>query len=103
MNGVSIAFRVLELAALVWAGLRARLAMFIWLWMRERYGRGGPFPAKDALSLLNPLRGIIRPANVTVSGFRLCEEQRVLEFGPGRLIVAQYASISRSRSSLMPK
>ena len=80
---MSVGFRVVQSVVFVWAIASAMLAAFVWLWMRERYGRGGPFPAKDALALLNPLRSKIQPVEATLSAFRLREGQRVLELGPG--------------------
>ncbi len=68
---------------LAWGVLSALLAAGIYLWMRERYGRGGPFPAKDAASLLNPLREWMQPSAATVRGFRLKPGDTVLEIGPG--------------------
>ena len=80
---MSAVFRILQPVVFVWAIVSALLALFAWLWLRERHGRGGPFPAKDALSLLNPLRAIIQPVDATVGVFRLREGQTVLELGPG--------------------
>ena len=48
MSAISVVVRVAEVIALVWAAISALSVLFVWLWMRERYGRGGPFPAKDA-------------------------------------------------------
>ena len=80
---MSIVLRALLAVALVWAGISAVLTIFAWLWMRERYGRGGPFPARDALSLLNPLRGWIQPIARVLPTFRFAEGHTVLELGPG--------------------
>ena len=63
--------------------LSALAAAGIYLWMRERHGRGGPFPARDAASLLNPLREWIQPSAATVRAFRLRPGDTVLELGPG--------------------
>lgn len=52
-------------------------------WVRERYGRGGPFPARSAGALLNPLRERIQPARDTLQTFRVAPGQTVLEIGPG--------------------
>jgi ubiquinone/menaquinone biosynthesis C-methylase UbiE len=76
-------FRVLKMVAFLWAAISALLAIFAWLWVRERYGRGGPFPAKDALSLLNPMRGRLQPIESTLRAFRVREGRTVLELGPG--------------------
>ena len=83
MNRVAIVLRVLRAVALAWAAVSALLALFAWLWVRERYGRGGPFPAKDALSLLNPMRGRLQPIEPTLRTFRVQEGHTVLELGPG--------------------
>jgi ubiquinone/menaquinone biosynthesis C-methylase UbiE len=78
----AIELTVVAIAA-VWAVICALLGVFAWLWMRERYGRGGPFPAKDALSLLNPLRNWIQPVAPVLQTFRIADGHTVLELGPG--------------------
>ena len=83
MSGIGRGLRVLEVIALVWAAISALLALFAWLWVRERYGRGGPFPAKDAFSLLNPLRSWLQSVEPTLRTFRVQEGHTVLELGPG--------------------
>jgi SAM-dependent methyltransferase len=57
--------------------------LFVYSWVRERYGRGGPFPASQAGALLNPLRDWIQPARATLEAFRIDAGQTVLEIGPG--------------------
>jgi SAM-dependent methyltransferase len=84
----------LKVVTLLWAALSALLGVFAWLWMRERYGRGGPFPAKDALALLNPLRGRLQPVEPTLRAFRVREGHTVLELGPG----PGYFTIGASRA-----
>lgn len=80
---MSLVLRTLLAIALVWAAISALLGLFAWLWMRERFGRGGPFPAKDARSLLNPLRRWIQPIAPALQTFRIAEGHTVLELGPG--------------------
>ena len=78
----------------LWAALSALLALFAFLWLRERHGRAGPFPASDALSLLNPLRRFLHPPVPTLLQlFRVGAGDTVLELGPG----PGYFSIEASR------
>ena len=83
MSGIAIGRRVLGAIALVWAAISALLGLFVWLWVRERYSRGGPFPAKDAFSLLNPLRSWLQSVDSSLRTFRVREGHTVLELGPG--------------------
>ena len=69
--------------ALAWAALSAVAAVLAAIWMRERYGRGGPFPARDALALLNPQRHRLHPVGETVRLFHIKPGDTVLELGPG--------------------
>jgi ubiquinone/menaquinone biosynthesis C-methylase UbiE len=55
----------------------------LWLWVRERYGRGGPIPVSQARGLLSPARGFMHPARATLESFHLRAGQTVLEIGPG--------------------
>jgi SAM-dependent methyltransferase len=55
----------------------------IYLWLSERYGRGGPFPARAASALLNPARALLDPVRPSLEFFRLASGQTVLEIGPG--------------------
>ena len=52
-------------------------------WYRERYGRGGPFPASQARMLLNPLRRYLHPVRPSLEKFGVEEGDTVLELGPG--------------------
>lgn len=61
----------------------ALLAVFAVQWFRERYGRGGPFPASQASTLLHPLRRFLHPTRPTLERFRVGPGQTVLELGPG--------------------
>jgi hypothetical protein len=54
-------YTVMSMVA-VWAAVSGLDALFVYLWVRERYGRGGPFPASRALSLVNPLLQPVAPA-----------------------------------------
>ena len=91
---MNIVLRLLVAGALIWAGISAITTILAWLWTRERYGRGGPFPAKDALSLLNPLRGWIQPIAPVLRAFRIAEGHTVLELGPG----PGYLTVEASRA-----
>ncbi len=75
--------RTMLVVALVWAAISAVASLLIAIWMRERYGRGGPFPARDALALLNPHRRRLHPVEETVRFFRIKPGDTVLELGPG--------------------
>ncbi len=72
--------RVLVVA---WSVVSALAAVGVFLWMRERYGRSGPFPARDALALLNPQRRRLHPIGPTLRFFRIKLGDTVLELGPG--------------------
>lgn len=75
--------RTMLAVALGWAAISAVAAVLVAIWMRERYGRGGPFPARDALALLNPQRRRLHPVEETVRFFRIKPGDTVLEIGPG--------------------
>ena len=75
--------RTLILIAFAWASVSAVAAVLVAVWMRERYGRGGPFPARDAMALLNPERHRLHPLAETVRFFRIKPGDAVLEIGPG--------------------
>ncbi len=66
-----------------WAAFSVLFCLCAYLWIRERYGRVGPFPASQARSLINPLRTILQPVEATVRSFRLRPSDTVLEIGPG--------------------
>jgi SAM-dependent methyltransferase len=70
-------------AVAAWAAVSALAALFVYLWVRERYGRGGPFPASQALSLVNPMRALLQPVAPAVRAFQLRPGDTVLEIGPG--------------------
>jgi hypothetical protein len=36
--------RLLKAIFVVWGVVSAAGAVFLWIWVRERYGRGGPIP-----------------------------------------------------------
>lgn len=76
-------WRVMLALTLAWAAVSAVAAAAVALWMRERYGRGGPFPARDALALLNPQRRRLHPLEESVRFFRIKPGDTVLEIGPG--------------------
>jgi SAM-dependent methyltransferase len=91
MRAVGLGVRLLLFA---WAAFSALLALGIWRWMRERYGRVGPFPASQALALLNPQRARLHPVAQTLRAFRLKPGDTVLELGPG----PGYFSIEAART-----
>ncbi len=68
---------------LAWAVITLPLIWMARVWIRERYGRGGPFPASAANALLNPLRRRIHPAREMLERFGLGPGQTALELGPG--------------------
>ncbi len=57
--------------------------VFLYIWLRERYGRGGPIPVSQAGALLHPLRRWVHPVPATLEKFRLRPGDTVLELGPG--------------------
>lgn len=71
----------------------ALLFLYVVQWFRERYGRGGPFPATRAGVLLHPLRRWVHPVRPMLELFRLRPGDTVLELGPG----PGYFSIEASR------
>jgi len=75
--------RAARLVVFGWAIVSASAAVAVVLWLRERYGRGGPFPARDALALLNPQRHRLHPLEETVRFFDIKPGDTVLEIGPG--------------------
>jgi len=75
--------RLVVYAVAGWAVVSALVALLLRQWLRERYGRGGPFPASQAGALLNPLRGPIQPARECLESFGVYRGQTVLELGPG--------------------
>jgi ubiquinone/menaquinone biosynthesis C-methylase UbiE len=82
-GGVRIAVTTLIIVGMVWAVASALAAIGIWLWIRERYGRGGPMPVSQALMQLSPQRRRLHRADETVRSFRLREGDTALELGPG--------------------
>lgn len=85
--------RVLKVMFVVWGVVSAAGAVFAWIWVRERYGRGGPIPPSQAFMLLSPQRSLLHPAAEMVRSFRVREGDTVLELGPG----PGYFSIEASR------
>jgi SAM-dependent methyltransferase len=85
--------RALAIAATAWGVVSALVALGLWRWMRERYGRGGPIPPSQAFMLLNPQRARLHPAGELLRTFRVREGATVLELGPG----PGYFSIEASR------
>jgi SAM-dependent methyltransferase len=77
--------RIAVAAALVWSAVSALLAAFLFVMIRERYGRAkaGPFPARQALQLLHPQRRWLYPVGTLLRLFRVHAGDTVLELGPG--------------------
>ncbi|MDO8611855.1 MAG: methyltransferase domain-containing protein [Dehalococcoidia bacterium] len=63
--------------------LWALASLYVFVWIRERYGRGGPMPARQAAILHHPLRRWIHPLPQTLEKFRIKPGDTVLELGPG--------------------
>ena len=58
-------------------------SLCVFIWIRERYGRGGPMPVSQAGMLLHPLRGWLQPVRPILDKFGLERGATVLELGPG--------------------
>ena len=86
--------RVLKALLMVWGAVSAAGAVFAWIWVRERYGRGGPIPPSQAFMLLSPQRSLLHPVGEMVRSFGVREGDTVLELGPG----PGYFSIEASRA-----
>ncbi len=83
-NWVRAGRRVLVALALIWSVASALLALGVFVMLRERYGRRGPFSARHALALLNPQRRFLHAPVATLLGvFRVKPGDTVLELGPG--------------------
>lgn len=85
--------RVVKGLVFLWAAASALAAAFVWIWVRERYGRGGPIPPSQAFILLAPQRARLHPAAELLRAFRVREGATVLELGPG----PGYFSVEASR------
>ncbi len=75
--------RILGLLLAGWALLSAALTLFVFVLLRERFGRGGPIPASQAALLLHPLRALMHPVGQMLEKFRVKRGDTVLELGPG--------------------
>ena len=75
--------RLLRAVFFVAVAAWALLMLYALFWLRERYGRGGPFPAWRAAELRHPLRRFIAPVGPTLEKLRLKAGDTVLELGPG--------------------
>ncbi len=85
--------RLLRLAFLIGGVASGYFALRLVLaWRRERQQQN-VFPASEAATLLNPLRGVIMPAGRTLDRFGVGGGETVLEVGPG----PGYYSIEASR------
>ena len=81
--GPRFAMRALRVVLVVLLAGGAFLFVYAVWWLRERYGRGGPFPASQAHVLEHPLRPLIHPRRATLKKFRFKPGDTVLELGPG--------------------
>jgi ubiquinone/menaquinone biosynthesis C-methylase UbiE len=81
---VFVALRRL-LASIVfgWAVVSALVALYLYVQLRERFGRGGPMPASQAGLLLTPARRWLHPAREMLERFGIRPGDTVLELGPG--------------------
>jgi SAM-dependent methyltransferase len=61
----------------------ALVTLYVFVWLRERWGRGGPIPVSQAQILLHPLRRWMQPARATLEKFGIRPGGAVLEIGPG--------------------
>ncbi|MDP9238039.1 MAG: methyltransferase domain-containing protein [Chloroflexota bacterium] len=78
------ALRALVVLGLLWSVVSALFALLVFVMVRERYGRSGPFSASHALALLNPQRRFLHaPVDTLLRVFRVKEGDTVLELGPG--------------------
>jgi len=75
--------RVLRFVFLMAVALWALLSLYVFVWIRERYGRGGPMPARQAATLHHPLRRWVHPLPKTLEKFGVKPGDTVLEPGPG--------------------
>ena len=75
--------RALRFAVYGLVALWALLSLYVFVWIRERYGRGGPIPVSQAGTLLHPLRGWLQPVRPILDKFGLERGATVLELGPG--------------------
>ena len=75
--------RALRFAVYGLVALWALLSLYVFVWLRERYGRGGPIPVSQAGTLLHPLRGWLQPVRPILDKFGLERGATVLELGPG--------------------
>ena len=69
------------IAALV--GIWLLFSVGVVLWLRERYGRGGPMPVSQAQLQLHPTRRWLQPVGPTLERFGLNAGDTILELGPG--------------------
>ena len=75
--------RALRLAFYALVAFWALASLYVFVWIRERYGRGGPIPVSQAGMLLHPLRGWLQPVGAILDKFGLQLGATVLELGPG--------------------
>ena len=75
--------RALRFAVYGLIALWALASLYVFVWIRERYGRGGPIPVSQAGTLLHPLRGWLQPVRPVLDKFELRPGATVLELGPG--------------------
>ena len=85
--------RIVTRVLAVWGAVSAAGAVVLWVFLRERYRRGGPMPASQAPMLLDPRRPMLQPVGETLRSFGLRPGETVLELGPG----PGYFSVEASR------
>lgn len=75
--------RALKLLFAALLAVWALATVYVFVWLRERHGRGGPMPASQAGMLHHPVRRFIHPLPQTLEKFRIQPGDTVLELGPG--------------------
>lgn len=75
--------RFLRILFFLTLSIWALLTLYVVVWVRERYGRGGPIPVSQGRMLLDRRRGWLQPVRGTLEKFRIKPGDTVLEIGPG--------------------
>jgi SAM-dependent methyltransferase len=85
--------RKLRALLLVWNLVLLLVGAYVWIWLRERYERGGPIPFSQAGTLRSPLRPLLHPVRRTLERSHVQPGTTVMELGPG----TGYFSVEASR------